>query len=226
MRVLIAEDERQMAETLRKGLEREGYAVLLAHDGRSALELAQAADFELIVLDVMLPGLDGFAVARQLRDDRIRTPILMLTARDNARDVVRGLDCGADDYLTKPFSFDVLLARLRALARRGPVPQTPVLRHSDLVLDPATRTVQRGERIIDLSKTEFGLLELLLRRAPRVVERRTLMEAVWGYEKEIETNTLDAFIRLLRRKVEAADEPKLIHTVKGIGFCLREGHIE
>lgn len=226
MRVLIAEDERRMAEILRKGLEREGYAVLLAHDGSRALRLAQAADFELIVLDVMLPGLDGFGIARQLRDDGIRTPILMLTARDEPLDVVRGLDCGADDYLTKPFSFDVLLARLRALARRGPVPQPPILRHADLTLDPATRAVQRGDRAIDLSKTEFGLLELLLRRAPRVVERRTLIEAVWGYEKEIETNTLDAFIRLLRRKVEAVDERKLIHTVKGVGFCLREGGAE
>lgn len=226
MRVLIAEDERQMAETLRKGLEREGYAVLLAHDGQQALELAAVAEFELFVLDVMLPAADGFAVARRLRELGVKTPILMLTARDDSRDIVQGLDCGADDYLTKPFSFDVLLARLRALARRGPVPQPPVLRFADLTLDPATRVVSRGERMIDLSKTEFGLLELLLRRAPQVVSRRTLIDAVWGYEREIETNTLDAFVRLLRRKVEAPGESKLIHTMKGVGFCLREEEIE
>ena len=226
MRVLIAEDERQMAETLRKGLEREGYVVLLTHDGLQALELAQAAEFELLVLDVMLPGLNGFTVARKLREAAVRTPILMLTARDDAGDIVHGLDCGADDYLTKPFSFEVLLARLRALSRRGPVSQPPILRYADLALDPATRAVTRGERVIDLSKTEFGLLELLLRRAPRVVQRHTLIEAVWGYEKEIETNTLDAFIHLLRRKVEAPSEAKLIHTMKGVGFCLREERAE
>jgi two-component system response regulator MprA len=226
MRVLIAEDERRMAETLRKGLESEGYAVLLAHDGLQALELAQAADFELFVLDVMLPGLDGFTVARRLREAAVKTPILMLTARDNTQDIVRGLDCGADDYLTKPFSFEVLLARLRALCRRAPVPQSPVLQCADLALDPATRVVTRSGRRIDLSKTEFGLLELLLRRAPRVVGRGTLIDAVWGYEKEIETNTLDAFIRLLRRKVEAPSEAKLIHTMKGVGFCLREDRLE
>lgn len=226
MRVLIAEDERQMAETLRKGLEREGYAVLLAHDGQQALELAAVAEFELFVLDVMLPTADGFAVARRLRESGVKTPILMLTARDDSRDIVQGLDCGADDYLTKPFSFDVLLARLRALARRGPVPQPPVLRFADLALDPATRVVRRGERTVDLSKTEFGLLELLLRRAPQVVSRRTLIDAVWGYEREIETNTLDAFVRLLRRKVEAPGESKLIRTMKGVGFCLREDEIE
>lgn len=226
MRVLIVEDERQMAETLRKGLEREGYAVLLAHDGQQALELAAVAEFELFVLDVMLPTADGFAVARRLRDSGVKTPILMLTARDDSRDIVQGLDCGADDYLTKPFSFEVLLARLRALARRGPVPQPPVLRFADLTLDPATRVVKRGERTVDLSKTEFGLLELLLRRAPQVVSRRTLIDAVWGYEREIETNTLDAFVRLLRRKVEGRDESKLIHTMKGVGFCLREEEIE
>lgn len=226
MRVLIAEDERQMAETLRKGLEREGYAVLLAHDGQQALELAAAAEFELFVLDVMLPAADGFAVARRLRELGVKTPILMLTARDDSRDIVQGLDCGADDYLTKPFSFDVLLARLRALARRGPVPQPLILRFADLTLDPATRVVSRGERMIDLSKTEFGLLEVLLRRAPQVVSRRTLIDAVWGYEREIETNTLDAFVRLLRRKVEAPGESKLVHTMKGVGFCLREEEIE
>lgn len=222
MRVLIAEDERRMAETLQKGLEHEGYVVLLARDGLQALEFALTSEFELFVLDVMLPGVDGFTVARRLRDSAITTPILMLTARDDSRDIVHGLDCGADDYLTKPFSFEVLLARLRALTRRGPIPQPPVLQWADLSLDPATRIVTRGERIVELSKTEFSLLELLLRRSPRVVGRETIIEAVWGYGKEIETNTLDAFIHLLRRKVELPGEVKLIHTVKGVGFCLRE----
>jgi DNA-binding response OmpR family regulator len=222
MRVLIVEDERQMAEQLRKGLEREGYSVLLAHDGQEGLDLARTVDYDLMILDWMLPRIDGLQVARRLRQAKVDTPILMLTARDAPPDVVEGLDGGADDYLIKPFAFEVLLARLRALARRLPATQSPVLEIADLALDPAAHTVVRGAHAVKLSTTEFSLLHLLLRRAGQTVPRRTLIEAVWGYDSSIESNTLDAFIHLLRAKVETAPHGKLIHTVRGVGYCLRE----
>jgi DNA-binding response OmpR family regulator len=222
VRVLIVEDEPQMAQQLRKGLEREGYSVLLAEDGQKGFELARTADHDLIVLDWMLPKLDGREVARRLRAAKIETRILMLTARDAASDVVDGLDCGADDYLIKPFAFEVLLARLRALARRVPVTQPPVLEIDDLVLDPAAHRVVRGDVEIRLSSTEFSLLHLLLRRARQTVSRAALIEAVWGYERSIESNTLDAFIHLLRSKVDSPPRRRLIHTVRGVGYSLRE----
>jgi len=222
MRVLIVEDERQMAEQLRKGLEREGYSVLVAHDGETGLELARTLDHDLMILDWMLPKLDGVQVARRLRHGGLDTRILMLTARDAPPDVVEGLDCGADDYLIKPFAFEVLLARLRALARRTERTQQPVLRVLDLSLDPAAHRVARGNEEIKLSAKEFSLLHFLIRRAAQIVPRRTLIEAVWGYESSIESNTLDAFIHLLRAKVDAPPWHKLIHTVRGIGYCLRE----
>jgi DNA-binding response OmpR family regulator len=222
VRVLIVEDEPQMAQQLRKGLEREGYSVLLAEDGQKGFELARTADYDLIVLDWMLPKLDGREVARRLRAAKIETRILMLTARDAASDVVDGLDCGADDYLIKPFAFEVLLARLRALARRVPVTQPPVLEIDDLVLDPAAHRVVRGDVEIRLSSTEFSLLHLLLRRARQTVSRAALIEAVWGYERSIESNTLDAFIHLLRSKVDSPPRRRLIHTVRGVGYSLRE----
>jgi DNA-binding response OmpR family regulator len=222
MRVLIVEDERQMAEQLRKGLEREGYTVLVANDGEQGLDLARTVDHDLLILDWMLPKLDGRQVARRLRHARVDTRILMLTARDAPPDVVEGLDCGADDYLIKPFAFEVLLARLRALARRTPTTQLPVLRVLDLELDPAAHRVLRGTDEIKLSSKEFSLLHFLIRRAGQTVPRRTLIEAVWGYESSIESNTLDAFIHLLRAKIDAAPHGKLIHTVRGIGYCLRE----
>jgi DNA-binding response OmpR family regulator len=220
--VLVVEDETRLAALLRKGLEREGYAVALASDGPEAVELGQALELDLIVLDVMLPKLDGYEVARRLRAAAVRTPILMLTARDATPDVVRGLDCGADDYLTKPFAFDVLLARLRALARRGPAVQPVHLVVADLTLNPATREVARKRIRIPLTKTEFGLLEFLMRRSGQVIPRDVLIEAVWGFENDIESNTLDAFIRLLRRKIDQPGLTKLIHTVRGIGYCVRE----
>lgn len=222
MRVLVVEDEARLAALLRKGLEREGYAVALAADGQEAVELGQALELDLIVLDVMLPKLDGYEVARRLRAASIRTPILMLTARDATPDVVRGLDCGADDYLTKPFAFDVLLARLRALARRGPVAQSTRLLVADLTLDPATREVVRNRKKISLTKTEFGLLEFLMRHSGQVIPRSVLIEGVWGFESDIESNTLDAFIRLLRRKIDEPGLTRLIHTVRGVGYCVRK----
>jgi DNA-binding response OmpR family regulator len=222
MRILIVEDELRMAEQLRKGLEREGYSVLLAADGEQGLELARTVEHELLILDWMLPKLDGLEVARRLRHAKIETPILMLTARDAPPDVVVGLDGGADDYLSKPFAFEVLLARLRALARRAPATQLPVLRVLDLSVDPAAHRVLRGADEIHLSSKEFSLLHFLIRRVGQTVPRQTLIDAVWGYESNIESNTLDAFIHLLRAKVDAPPRRKLIHTVRGIGYCLRE----
>jgi DNA-binding response OmpR family regulator len=221
MRVLIAEDETRMAEQLRLGLQREGYSVLLAADGERALELARNGEHDLMILDWMLPGLDGVEVARRLRQARVGTRILMLTARDAPPDVVHGLDCGVDDYLSKPFAFEVLLARLRALARRIPTTTLPVLEVADLALDPATHRVTRAGTPVKLSTKEFSLLHLLIRRAGQIVPRRTLIDAVWGYDSSIESNTLDAFIHLLRAKIDAKPHAKLIHTVRGIGYCVR-----
>jgi DNA-binding response OmpR family regulator len=221
MRILLADDDRAMAETLRHGLEEKGHQVTLAFDGNDALSITLNYDFDVLVLDVMMPGMDGIAVARRLRDFRNQTPILMLTARDAMEDVVRGLDQGADDYITKPFSFQILLARIRAIARRGPIQQPLILRVSDLALDPASREVQRGDRRVDLTPTEYKLLEVLMRRAGRVVAREILLDTVWGLSADVESNTLDAFIRLLRQKIDA-DGPKLLHTVRTVGYCLRD----
>jgi DNA-binding response OmpR family regulator len=222
VRILIVEDEPQMAEQLRKGLEREGYSVLLASDGQQGLDLARTIDHDLMILDWMLPKIDGRQVARRLRQAKVETRILMLTARDTPPDIVEGLDCGVDDYLIKPFAFEVLLARLRALARRPPAALAPLLQLADLTLDPAAHTVARGEREIKLSSTEFSLLHLLMRRAGQAVVRRTLIEVVWGYDSPIESNTLDAFIHLLRAKVDGPPNSKLIHTVRGVGYMIRD----
>lgn len=222
MRILIIEDEKKMAGVLKKGLEAENHCVSLAFDGRSGLELALSGEFDVLVLDLMLPGIDGFEVARRLRRNDNQTPILMLTARDAAPDVVKGLDVGADDYLTKPFPFEVLLARLRSVARRGSTPRPTLLRVGDLVLDPASRLVTRGEHEIHLSPTEFRLLELLMRRSGRVIPRDAIVQAVWDFDHDVEENTLDAFIRLLRSKVDRDHTQKLIQTVRGIGYTIRE----
>ena len=223
MDVLVVEDDSRMAELLRQGLSEEGFAVTVSGNGRDALGMAQASAFDVIVLDVMLPGIDGFTVARRLREARNRTPILMLTARDADRDVITGLNLGADDYLTKPFSFEVLLARIRAVGRRGPIAQAVILQTRDLTLDETSREVTRGARRINLTRTEYSLLLLLLRNAGRVVTRDSIIEKVWGHSTEIESNTLDAFMRLLRTKLEAPGEAKLLQTVRGVGYCLRKG---
>ncbi len=221
MRVLVVEDERRMADLLRTGLTEEGHSVAVASTGPDGLALAEAEDFDVIVLDVLLPGLDGYDVARRLRRTGNQTPVLMLTARDATADIVTGLDAGADDYLVKPFAFDVLLARLRAISRRGPVAQGVCLVIGDLSLDPAAHQVRRAGELLTLTRTEYNLLEFLMRRAGTVVPRRTLIEGVWGHEREIEDNTLDVFVRLLRQKVGAGDGPGLIHTVRGVGYVLR-----
>jgi DNA-binding response OmpR family regulator len=221
MRILIVEDERKMALVLKKGLEAENHGVSLASDGRAALEYASTQEFDAIVLDLMLPGIDGFEVARRLRKGQDHTPILMLTARDTVPDVIKGLDVGADDYLTKPFSFDIFLARLRSVARRGTAPRPTCLQVADLVLNPATHEVIRGNEEIHLSLTEYRLLEFLMRRADRIVSRDTLVQAVWNRGQDVEDNTLDVFIRLLRSKVDQDHKKKLIQTVRGTGYIIR-----
>ena len=221
MRVLIAEDERQMAEQLRRGLEREGYSVLVTADGERALEAARNGEHDLMILDWMLPKMEGIEVARRLRQGKVETRILMLTARDATPDVIAGLDCGVDDYLIKPFAFEVLLARLRALARRIPTTRLPVLEVADLALDPATHQVTRAGVAVKLSTKEFTLLHYLMHRVGQTVPRSTLIAAVWGYDSSIESNTLDAFIHLLRAKVDTQPRARLIHTVRGVGYCVR-----
>jgi len=211
-----------MAELLKKGLEEENHSVSLALNGRTALEIARSYEFDVIVLDLMLPLIDGFDVARRLRKDGNQTPILMLTARDAVPDIVKGLNLGADDYLTKPFSFEEFLARLRAVARRGPAPHPACLQVADLVLNPATHQVVRGNQEIHLSPTEFRLLECLMRRTGRVVSRNAIIQAVWDFDHDVEENTLDAFIRLVRSKVDRNHKQKLIRTVRGIGYAVRE----
>jgi DNA-binding response OmpR family regulator len=221
MQILVVEDERRMADLLQRGLIEEGHNVVVARDGAAGLETARAAPFDVIVLDMMLPRIDGATVARRLREGRNQTPILMLTAKDSDADVIRGLDAGADDYLTKPFSFEILLARLRAVSRRGVIAQPVCLSLADVKLDPATRRVTRGAQAVNLTPREFSLLELLLRNSGRVVPRETILESVWGFDCDVNENTLEAFVRLLRLKVDTR-EPKLIHTVRGVGYSMRE----
>jgi len=220
MNILVAEDEKGMAQVLKRGLEEEGYAVSVAADGPSALATAKTEHFDMILLDVMLPGLSGIEVARRLREDQRQTPILMLTARDSVPDIVKGLDTGADDYMTKPFSFAVLLARVRALERRTAEPRTYILRVADLTLDITERRAFRGSREIHLTPTEFRLLEFLARREGRVAPRHSIRDALWGPSEIVEENTLDAFVRLLRRKVDDNEPIKLIHTLRGFGYSL------
>jgi DNA-binding response OmpR family regulator len=220
MRVLIVEDEKEMAKLLNEGLEEHNHSVCIAFDGRSGLEFAASLDFDAILLDLMLPGLDGFEVVRRLRKRQNQTPILVLTARDTIADIARALDLGADDYLTKPFSFVELLARLRAITRRGSSVRPPLMRVADLVLDPAAHRVSRGSHEIRLSPTEYKLLELLMRRSGQVVTRSTIVNVVWGFEQDVEENTLDAFVRLLRTKIDKDFNPKLIQTVRGFGYSV------
>ena len=222
MKLLIVEDEARMADLISKGLTEEGHTAVCAPDGAEGLALAKSYEFDVIILDIMLPKLSGYEMAKRLRAEKIRTPILMLTARDSVPDIVKGLDLGADDYMTKPFSFDELVARLRAVKRRALAAQNIHLRVGDLVLDPSSREVLRGESRIALTRTEYNLLERLMYRAGKVVPRQSLIEAVWGFDREIEENTLDAFMHLLRNKVDPPGRPKLIHTVRGVGYMIRQ----
>jgi two-component system OmpR family response regulator len=222
VRVLVVEDERKMADLLRRGLEEEGYAVDTAGDGQEALWLAGENAYDAVVLDVMLPDLDGFEVCRRLRDAGSWSPVLMLTARDAVADRVSGLDAGADDYLTKPFSFAELLARIRALVRRGAAERPPVLRAGDLTLDPATRRVARGEAPIELTAKEFALLEYLMRHRGDVLSRTRLIEHVWDFAYEGDSNVVDVYVRYLREKVDRPFGADSIETVRGAGYRLKE----
>ncbi|HEY1948254.1 MAG TPA: response regulator transcription factor [Bryobacteraceae bacterium] len=221
MRILVVEDEARMATLLQQGLAEEGHFVHVANDGREGLETALSTAFDVIVLDVLLPRMDGFSVVKRLRQASNNTPILMLTARDRMADVVTGLDAGADDYLTKPFAFEILLARLRAMGRRGPIPQSVFLKCADLCMDTTTRRVTRNGQSVNLTPTEYSLLEVLLRNAGRPVSRSVMLQSVWGFDTEVEDNTVEAFVRLLRNKVDVPFDSKLIHTVRGFGYCLQ-----
>ncbi len=220
MHVLIVEDEPEMAELLAKGLREEQFEISLAHDGRTALELSAVEPFDIILLDVMLPQMDGMEVARRLRQREQETPVLMLTARDALPDIVKGLDAGADDYLTKPFSFVELLARIRALLRRKQFRKKNVLEVDDLVLDLSThRTFLKGGEVF-LSLTEFRILELLARNSGRIVSRHEIQMTVWSGSREVNDNTLDAFVRLLRKKLDGQSTAKLIQTHRGFGYSV------
>jgi DNA-binding response OmpR family regulator len=224
MQILVIEDEPKMARLLSQGLTEEGHHVLVAHDSSEGLEFARTPGLDVVVLDLMLPGIGGLAIAQTLRREGNRTPILILTARDADEDIVRGLNAGADDYLTKPFSFDVLLARIRAVARRGPVATPVTYRIDDLVIDTVTRQVKRKARNVELTAREYDLLELLARNSPRVLTREAIIRAVWGFDADVSENNLQAFVHLLRGKLEASGESKLIHTVRGVGYVLRGDH--
>jgi two-component system OmpR family response regulator len=222
MRVLVVEDETKMARLIRRGMREEGMAVDVTERGEDALWMAGSTEYDAIVLDVMLPGIDGFETCRRLRDDGVWSPVLMLTARDAVEDRVAGLDHGADDYLVKPFSFAELLARLRALARRGPVERPVVVEVGELRLDPATRQVWRGETEISLSAKEFSLLEAFMRRPGEVLSRFQLLEHAWDYEYENRSNVVDVYVRYLREKVDRPFGAKSIETVRGAGYRMRK----
>jgi two-component system OmpR family response regulator len=221
MRVLIVEDELKMAGLIRRGLRDDGMAADVAAKGEDALWMAGSTDYDAIVLDVMLPGLDGFEVCRRLRQDGVWSPVLMLTARDAIEDRVRGLDNGADDYLIKPFSLAELAARLRALSRRGPIERPAVLALGDLHLDPAAKRVWRGVTDIGLSAKEFSLLETFMRRPGQLLDRYQLLEHAWDYEYENRSNVVDVYVRYLRRKIDRPFGVESIETVRGAGYRIR-----
>jgi two-component system, OmpR family, response regulator len=222
MRVLIVEDQVKMAGLIRRGMRGEGIAADVTARGEDALWMAEATAYDAIVLDIMLPGIDGLEVCRRLRAAGVWTPILLLTARDGIRDRVAGLDGGADDYLTKPFAFAELLARLRALVRRGSIERPVELRVGDLSLDPATKRVRRGDAEISLSAKEFALLETFMRRPGEVLSRFALLEHAWDYDYENRSNIVDSYVRFLRRKIDDPFGTDSIETVRGSGYRLRE----
>ncbi len=221
MRILLVEDDRKVASFIRKGLTEEGYGVDVASDGDTGLAMGLDRLHDVIVLDVMLPGKPGFQVVRELRQQRVDTPVLLLTAREAVEDKVQGLDAGADDYLTKPFAFAELLARVRALLRRGTVTRAPALQFADLVLDPATRTLKRGGEVIPLTNREFALLEYFLRNPGRVLTRTMIAEHVWDYSFDPGTNVIDVYVNYLRKKIDSGRDRKLLQTVRRVGYVLK-----
>lgn len=224
MRILIIEDEPKVAQFIRNGLSEDQLGVDVVADGASALQRIRATNYDLLILDVMLPGIDGFGICRQVRALGLKTPILMLSARSLVDDRVQGLDSGADDYLTKPFDFTELRARVRALLRRHREPALVPLSVADLSLDPVTRIVKRADRRIDLTTKEFGLLEHLMRHAGHALTRQMIAEHVWGFSWDRLTNVIDVFINHLRRKIELPNEPRLVHAVRGVGYVIRDPH--
>ena len=222
MRVLVIEDERKVAQFIKKGLEEEGYAADLAFDGEEGLHMALDRVHDLILLDISLPKMNGLGMLKKLREEKLATPVLLLTVRAAIEDKVLGLDSGADDYLTKPFAFQELLARIRALLRRKAEAGSPLLRFADLILDPARRLVTRGEEKIELTSKEFSLLEYFLRNPGRVLSRAMISEHVWDYDFDTESNVIDVYVNYLRRKIDSGRKKKLIHTVRGAGYVIEE----
>jgi two-component system response regulator MprA len=222
MKILVVDDERAVRDSLRRALELEGYEVDLAVDGADGLARITEGQPDVVILDVLMPGVDGLEVSRRVRNSGNRVPVLMLTARDEVNDRVAGLDAGADDYVTKPFALDELLARVRALLRRTTEEFEDVLRFADLELNPGTREVQRAGELIELTRTEFSLLELFMRNPRQVLTRSIIFERVWGYDFGFASNSLDVYIGYLRRKTEAGGNSRLIQTVRGVGYALRE----
>ncbi len=221
MRILVVEDEKKVAGFIKRGLEEEGYAVDVAADGEEGLAMALSRVHDLIVLDIRLPKMDGLRVLGALRQDGVAAPVLLLTVRATIEDKVLGLDAGADDYLTKPFAFQELVARVRALLRRRAEAEPTVLRIGDVTLDPARRTVTRGGEKIDLTPREFALLDYFMRNPGRVLTRTMITEHVWDYSFDTSTNVIDVYVNYLRRKIDAGREPKLLHTVRGVGYVLK-----
>ncbi len=222
MRILVVEDEKKVGSFIKKGLEEENYAVDIAYDGEEGLTLAQINEYDLILLDIMLPRLDGMEVLRQIRRNGSNVPILMLTAKDSVEDIVSGLDGGSDDYLTKPFSFDELVARVRALLRRKAKEKTDLLTVGDLSLSISTHRVKRGGRKIELTAKEYALLEYFMRNPNRVLTRVFITEHVWDYHFDPSTNVIDVYVNYLRKKIDQGFEKKLIHTIRGSGYIMKD----
>jgi len=222
MHILVVEDEKKVASFIKRGLEAANYSVDVEHDGETGLSRLLKTDYDLVILDVMLPRVDGLSLMKEIRQQRIEVPVLLLTARVTVADRVMGLDLGADDYLTKPFAFEELLARVRALLRRGAAAVPAVLAIADLRLDPATREVTRSNQRIDLTPKEYALLEFLLRRREQVLSRAVIAQHVWGVNYDTFTNVIDVYVNYLRNKIDDGFEPKLIHTVRGVGYVLKE----
>ncbi len=224
MRILVVEDEHRIANTIKKGLEQERFAVDIAYDGTEGFDLASTEDYDVILLDLLLPGMDGLTICKELRKKQIHTPILILTAKGQIQDKVEGLDSGADDYLTKPFSFEELLARIRALTRRPKNAMETVLTAGDLKLDPKSFTVERAGQPIQLSSREFSLLECLIRNANKILTKEQIISHVWDYNADILPNTVEVYIRNLRKKIDHPfkNKKQLIHTIRGFGYQLKE----
>jgi heavy metal response regulator len=220
MRILVIEDEKKVASFIKKGLEEEHYAVDTAYDGETGLYMADVNEYDLIVLDLMIPKIDGLEVLKRIRGNKNNVPILILTAKDTVEDIVKGLDSGCDDYLTKPFNFTVFLARIRALLRREKIEKEPFLKIADLTLSPVTHKVTRKGKEVELTSKEYALLEYFMRNPERVLTRTLISEHVWDYHFDSLTNVIDVYVNYLRKKIDKDFEPKLIHTIRGVGYIL------